>query len=387
MFILISMKRVYLDNNATTQLDPKLYEEIKAICTDYFGNPSSVNWAGKMAKRKIDEARERIAMLINAKESEIIFTGSGTEGANIAIKGIAYVNKDRGNHIITTSIEHPCVLNTLRYLESKGFEVTYLSVDKKGQIDPDDVKRAIKKKTILISVMYANNEVGNLLPIKEIGKIAKEFGVYFHSDMVQALGKCKIDLNELNVDLASFSGHKAYAPKGVGFLYIKEGVGPLEPLLHGGHQERGIRPGTENTLGIVAMGRCASILKDEIDEDIKRMEMLRSKLVSGILDQIDGVILNGDQEKRLPNTINVSFEGIDSRSLVSFLDRIGVAVSSGAACSSGTQSSSHVLLAMGLPPEIINGAIRISVGKFNTEEEIDYALSAIYSAVRELRKA
>ncbi len=378
--------RVYLDNNATTPLHPELKKNITELFTDFFGNPSSIHWAGREAREKIEEARLNVAKFLNAKESEILFTGSGTESANLAIKGIAFSHKEKGNHIISTKVEHPCVLNTLKYLESVGFNVTYLPVDEKGQIDPEDVERAIKKETILISVMYANNETGTILPIREIGEVARKHGIYFHSDMVQAMGKCRIDLSQLNVDLASFSGHKSYAPKGVGLLYIREGVGPLEPLIHGGHQERGLRSGTENTIGIVALGIVASILVKEIEDDIKKMERLRSKIVSGLLEALDGVILNGDQKNRLPNTVNLSFEGVDSQSLVLLLDSYGIAVSSGAACSSGSGSFSHVLTAMGLSPDVIRGAIRISVGKFNTDEEIDYALSIIPSAVKKLKK-
>ena len=379
------MKRIYLDNNATTPLHPKIWEEMKDLFGSLFGNPSSVHEEGRIAKEKVEKARSNVANLIGAKEDEIFFTGSGTESSNLAIKGIAYRNKEKGRHIISTMIEHPCVLNTLRYLESKGFEVTYLPVDSKGQIDPEDVKRAIKRETILITVMCANNETGTVLPIEEIGRIAKEYGICFHSDMVQGLGKLKIDVNEINVDLASFSGHKAYAPKGVGFLYVREGLN-LEPLIHGGHQERGLRAGTENTLGIVAMGLSASNLILEMEEDIKKMERLRSKLISGINETLEGVKINGDQERRLPNTINLSFEGVDGPSLVLLLDRLGVAVSSGAACTSQTPTLSHVLQAMGIPKEMIRGSIRISIGKFNEEEDIDYALSVIPYAVGRLRE-
>lgn len=381
------MKRVYLDNNATTPLHPRIYDEIKAFFVDLFGNPSSVHWAGRMARAKVEEARSNIGKLINAKEGEIIFTGSGTESTNLAIKGIAFGNLKKGRHIISTKVEHPCVLNTLRYLESRGFQVSYLPVDSKGQLDPEDVRAAIRKDTVLITVMFANNETGTLLPIQEVGKIAKEYGVYFHSDMVQALGKIKIDVRKLNVDLASFSGHKAYAPKGVGFLYVSGEIKGIEPLIHGGHQEGGLRAGTENTMGIVAMGCAASMLSIEMEDDIKRMERLRTKLVSGLIETLDGVTLNGDQENRLPNTVNISFEKVNALSLVMLLDSLGIAVSSGAACASGSGSFSHVLEAMGIPSDIMRGAIRISVGKFNTEEEIDYALSVIPHAVRRLREA
>ncbi|MCS7280122.1 MAG: cysteine desulfurase [Desulfobacterota bacterium] len=380
------MRRVYLDYNATTPLHPKLKNEIEPFFDYLFGNPSSTHWAGRLAKEKIEEARLNVAKLINAKPDEIIFTGSGTESSNIAIKGIAFGFRKKGNHIISTTVEHPCVLNTLKYLESKGFEVTYLPVDSIGQIDPEEVKRAIKKETILITVMYANNETGTVLPVKEIGKIAREYEVIFHSDMVQALGKLKIDIEELNVDLASFSGHKAYAPKGIGFLYVREGISGMEPLTHGGHQEKGLRPGTENTLGIVTMGICAASLMEEIDRDIERMENMRKRLLEGITKCVDGITLNGDQERRLPNTINLSFDGIEGPNLLSVLDSLGIAISSGAACTSGKSSLSHVLLAMGLPEEKIRSAVRISLGKFTEEKDIDYAISVIPSAVKRLRE-
>ncbi|MCX7857266.1 MAG: cysteine desulfurase [Deltaproteobacteria bacterium] len=380
------MRRVYLDNNATTPIHPGLYSELKPFFEDLFGNPSSIHWAGKAVRDKLEEARSILAMFIGAKENEIIFTGSGTESSNLAIKGVALANRDRGNHIITTQVEHPCVLNTLRYLESKGFEVTYLPVDRKGQLDPDDVKRAIRKDTILITVMYANNETGTVLPIGEIGNIAKEKGIYFHSDMVQALGKVKLDLKDLKVDLASFSGHKTYAPKGIGFLYVRDGTKNIHPIIHGGHQERGLRAGTENTIGIVAMGLVASNLAEEIDLCINKMENLRRKIISGLIQSLDGITLNGDQENRLPNTINVSFEGINASSLVSLLDGYGIAVSSGAACRAKEASFSHVLQAMGLPPSVVMGAIRISVGRYNTDEEIDYAIPLIVKAVKTIRE-
>ncbi len=333
----------------------------------------------------MDEAREQAASVIKAKPGEIVFTAGGTEADNQAIKGAAYALSGKGNHIITTKIEHPAVLNTCRYLESKGFSVTYLDVDSTGLVDPEDVRRAITEKTILISVMCANNETGTVLPIKEIGAVAREAGVLFHSDMVQALGKIDIDVREMNVDFGSFSGHKVYAPKGIGALYVREGL-EIDNLIHGGHQEMGRRAGTENTIGIAAFGKACEIMTDEMAEENARIEFLRERLLSGLKAEIDDLRLNGDATKRLPNTLNLSFEFVEAESLLIGLDLAGIAVSAGSACSSGSTEPSHVLLGMGIAPEICQSAIRISLGRENTEEDIDYALEVIPGVVRRLRE-
>jgi len=378
------MKRIYLDNNATTQILPEILDYVQPLFKDCFGNPSSIHQEGREARILFDEAREHVAEMIHAHEDEIVFTSCGTEGANHALKGVAYAKHTKGNHIITTQIEHPCVLNTCNYLQSHGFDITFLPVDSCGLIEPDDVKKAIKPGTILISVMYANNETGNLLPVEEIGGIAREHGILFHSDMVQALGKIDIHMERLPVDIATFSGHKVYAPKGVGALFVRRGI-EMDNLIHGGHQEQGRRAGTENIIGIVAFGKACEIIKNELTVETKRIESLRQRLLDGILKRIDHVRLNGHPTLRLPNTLNLSFEYVEAESLLTALDIHGIAVSSGSACASGSSEPSHVLLSMGLAPEVCQSAIRFSLGRINTEEDIDYVISVIPDIVKRLR--
>jgi cysteine desulfurase len=379
------MRKVYFDYNATTPIHPEVASFVKPFFNELFGNPSSLHWAGRAARVDFEKAREQIADMIHAKTEEIVITSCGTESDNHAIKGVAHAKRDKGNHIITTTIEHPGVLNTCRYLESKGYEVTYLPVDGYGQIQPEDVKRAIRKDTILISIMYANNETGTLLPIKEVGEIAKDSDIIFHSDMVQAIGKIKIDVKSLNVDLASFSGHKVYAPKGVGALYMRESL-DIDNLIHGGHQEAGRRAGTENVIGITAFGKACELVKKEMEDENSKIESLRKKLLDGILEKVGHVRLNGHPEHRLPNTLNLSFEYVEAESLLIALDLNGIAVSSGSACASGSTEPSHVLLAMGIPPEACQSAIRFSLGRGNTEEDVDYTLSVIPDIVNRLRE-
>ncbi len=378
------MRRVYFDHNATTPVHPEVAAIVKEFVDRFFGNPSSLHWAGREVRPYVDEARERVAALIKAKPEEIVFTSGGTEGDNQAIKGVARALAGKGNHIITTKVEHPGVLNTCSYLEREGYSVTYLDVDGKGIVDPDDVRRAVRKETILISAMLANNETGTLFPIKEIGEIARERGVLFHSDMVQALGKVNVDVKDACVDLAAFSGHKAYAPKGVGALYIREGL-EIENLIHGGHQEMGRRAGTENTTGIVAFGKACEVAMDGMAEEAVRIEFLRTRLLEGLMERIDDVRLNGHPERRLPNTVNLSFEFVESESLLIGLDLNGIAVSSGSACSSGSAEPSHVLLSMGLDPLSCQSAIRMSLGRANTEDDIEYAFDVIPRVVARLR--
>jgi cysteine desulfurase len=379
------MKKVYLDNNATTPIHPEVAKFVQPFWKELFGNPSSIHWAGREVRGHYDRAKEQVARLINAGPDEIVFTSCGTESDNHAIKGVAYAQRDRGRHIITTGVEHPGVLNTCKYLETQGYEVTYLAVDRDGRLDPGDVRKAIRNDTILISAMYANNETGTLMPIEEIGRIARESGVLFHSDMVQALGKIDIDVNALNVDLASFSGHKLYAPKGVGAMYAREGVN-IDNLMHGGHQETGRRAGTENMIGIVAFGKACELMKDEIGTKSREIEFLRKKLFEGILKDIGQVRLNGHPEERLPNTLNMSFEHVEAESLLIALDLAGIAVSAGSACSSGASEPSHVLVAMGVPSESCQSALRISLGRENNQEEIDYTLAVLPGVVDRLRK-
>jgi cysteine desulfurase len=378
------VKKIYFDHNATTPILPIVAEFVQPFFSEFFGNPSSLHWAGREVRGYFDDAREQVASLIHAKPGEIVFTGCGSESDNHAIKGVAFSRKNRGNHIITTTIEHPAVLNTCKYLETMGYEVTYLPVDQEGQIEPNDVEKAIQKGTILISVMYANNETGNVLPIHEIGNIAREHDIIFHSDTVQAMGKIDIDIESLNVDLASFAGHKVYAPKGVGVLYVREGL-EIDNLIHGGHQEGGRRAGTENVIGAVVFGKACEVIARDMFNENKRIEGLRQRLLDGILERIDHVRFNGHPTRRLPNTLNLSFEFVEAESLLIALDLNGIAVSSGSACSSGSTEPSHVLLAMSIPAETCQSAIRLSLGRSNTEEDIDYTLSVLPDVVARFR--
>ena len=379
------MKKVYFDNNATTPIHPEAAKIVQPFWDELFGNPSSLHWAGREVRGYYDRAKEQVAGLINAEPGEVVFTSCGTESDNHAIKGVAYAKRDIGRHIITTVVEHPGVLNACRYLETRGYEVTYLPVDGHGMLDPTDVKKAVRNDTILISVMYANNETGTLLPIKEIGEAARASGVIFHSDMVQAAGKIEIDVKALNVDLASFSGHKIYAPKGIGALYMREGL-DIDNLIHGGHQEAGRRAGTENMIGIVALGKACELAKADMAAENRKIEPLRKKLLEGIMEKIGHVRLNGHPEHRLPNTLNLSYEFVEAESLLIALDMNGIAVSSGSACSSGSTEPSHVLLAMNIPAETCRSAIRISLGRENTEEDVGYALSILPGIVSRLRE-
>ena len=380
-----AVRRVYFDHNATTPVDPEVAAFVQPFFGDIFGNPSSLHWAGRAVKGYYEDAKEQVAGLINAEPHEIVFTGSGSESDNHAIKGVAYSAKEKGNHLITTAVEHPAVLNTCRYLEGGGFEVTYLPVDGGGRVDPADVKKAIRGNTILISVMYANNETGTLSPLKEIGLVAREHGILFHSDMVQALGKVPIDVADMGLDLASFSGHKVYAPKGVGALFIRKGV-EIDNLVHGGHQEGSRRAGTENMIGIAAFGKACERARRTLAERRGRIEALRARLLEGIMGSIGKVTLNGDPDFRLPNTLNLSFEHAEGESLLIALDLKGIAVSSGSACSSGSTEPSPVLLAMGIPPMLCQSALRISLGEGNSEEDVEYALSVLPGIVARLRE-
>ncbi|MBI2369563.1 MAG: cysteine desulfurase NifS [Deltaproteobacteria bacterium] len=378
------MRRVYLDHNATTPIHPEVGAAMQHYIQEVWGNPSSIHWAGRDARTGLEEARERVAALLNADPDEVIFTSSGTEADNLALKGVAYARRDRGDHIITTSVEHPAVIETGQALEKEGFRVTWLRVDRQGMVDLDDLRRAITPKTILISVMTANNETGVLFPIQEIGELARERGILFHTDAVQAVGKLLLDVKALPVDLLSLSAHKIYAPKGVGALYIRRGL-KLRPLIHGGHQEKSRRAGTENMVGIVALGKAAELARQDLEGEAAHLEKLRDRLYEGIVKVIDGLHLNGHPEHRLPSTLNVSFEHVEGESLLLSLDLEGVAVSTGSACSAGTLEPSHVLVAMGLSPEIARGAIRFSLGKWNTAEDVDYVLDLLPSIVKRLR--
>lgn len=378
------MKKVYFDHNATTPTLPGVAEFVQPLFSEFFGNPSSLHWAGRAVTKYLEDAREAIAGMIRARPEEIVFTGCGSESDNHALKGVAFARRKRGNHIITTTVEHPAVLNTCRYLETLGYVVTYLPVDSHGQLEPDDVRKAIRKETILISAMYANNETGSVFPIGEIARIAREGGIVFHSDMIQAMGKMDIDMESLEVDLASFAGHKVYAPKGVGVLYVRRGL-EIDNLIHGGHQEGGRRAGTENVIGAVAFGRACEIIGHDLPKETQRIEGLRKRLLAGIVENIDHVVVNGHPTSRLPNTLNLSFESVEAESLLIALDLKGVAVASGSACSSGSTEPSHVLLAMGIPAATCQSAIRFSLGRSNTEEDIEYTLSILPDMVERLR--
>jgi len=377
-------KYIYMDNAATTPIKREVLEAMMPYFTDKYGNPSSIYSIGGQSRNAIERAREKVSKVFNAKPQEIFFTSCGSESDNWAIKGIAYANRKRGNHIITSKIEHHAVLHTCQYLEKQGFRVTYLDVDEYGFINLDQLKESIRDDTILISIMFANNEIGTIQPIAEIGKIAKEKGIYFHTDAVQAIGNVKIDVNELNIDLLSLSAHKFYGPKGIGALYIRQGV-KIDPLISGGAQERNRRAGTENVPYIVGLGKAIELAYENIDEHNEKLTKLRKRLIKGIFDNIDYVRLNGDEEKRLPGNANFCFRFIEGESILLSLDMEGIAGSSGSACTSGSLDPSHVLLAIGLPHEIAHGSLRLTLGDFNTEEDVNYVVEKLTEIVARLR--
>lgn len=378
--------KIYLDNNATTPVKKEVLESMLPFFRDQFGNPSSVHWAGRMVSGAIEKAREQVAQLINCSPAEVIFLSCGSEGDNFAIKGTADALKHKGNHIITTSVEHPAVLETCEYLEQQGFEVTYLPVDANGMLDLAQLEAAISDKTILISVMWANNEIGNIYPIAEIGEIAKRHRVRFHTDAVQAVGKIPVDVQQAQVDMLVLSGHKIGAAKGVGALYLKRGT-RMTRFMHGGHQERNRRAGTHNVAGIVGLGVACDLARMNLEKDYSYVRMLRDKLEQGILSSIPDVKLNGhpDADLRLPNTLNVSFNFIEGESLLLFFDMKGIAASSGSACTSGSLEPSHVMRAMGVDIVLAHSSIRFSLGADNTEQEIDYILTELPPIVQRLR--
>lgn len=378
------MRRVYMDHAATTKTDPEVVKAMQPYFTEKFGNASSLHSFGTEAKEALEESRELIAKFINAKPSEIIFTSGGSESNNLAIKGLLYANKKKGNHIITSKIEHHAVLETCEYLEKQGFKVNYLDVAKDGLVAPEDVEKAITNDTVLVSIMHANNEIGTVEPIAEIGKICREKKVYFHTDAVQTVGKMPVDVNKMNIDLLSSSAHKLYGPKGVGFLYKKEGIN-LEPLIHGGGHEAGFRSGTENVSGIVGFAKACELAQKRMDKEIEHLTKLSKKLHDGVL-KIENSYLNGHPEKRLPGINNFRFDFIEGESLILRLDMKGIAASTGSACSTKSLEPSHVLTAIGLTHVQAHGSLRISLGKDNTEEEVDYLLEVLPDIVKDLRK-
>ena len=380
----IVKRNVYLDYSATTPVKKEVFEVMVPFYTENFGNASSIYSIGREAKAVIDKSRETIAKTLNASPKEIYFGAGGSEGDNWALKGIAEANIEKGNHIITSKIEHHAILHTCQYLESRGFEVTYLDVDEYGMINLKDLENAIKKETILISIMYVNNEIGTIQPIKEIGKIAKKNGVYFHTDAVQAYGHIKMDVEDLGVDLMTLSSHKIYGPKGIGALYIKRGT-RINQLIHGGAQERNMRAGTENLAAIVGFGKAASIADETLDEHRSRLIVLRDRMINQISDKIDYVKLNGHPTERHPGNVNFCFEFIEGESLLLLLDNDGIAASSGSACTSGSLDPSHVLMAIGLPHEIAHGSLRLTIGDFTTEEDVDYTVEKLVAIVEKLR--
>jgi len=379
------MRRIYMDNAATTQIDPEVVEEMVPYFKYKYGNASSLHSFGREAYEGIEKARKQVAELIGASQNEIIFTSGGTESDNMAIKGIAYKYRERGKHIITSQIEHPAVLETCNFLESMGFKVTYLPVDKYGLIDIESLTKYITKDTILITIMHANNEIGTIEPVREIGEIAHEMGAIFHTDAVQTVGKIPIDVEKLNIDLLTLSGHKIYGPKGVGALYKKDGV-QIQPLIHGGGHERGLRSGTENVPGIVGLGKAAELSKNRLTDDSAKLTVLRDKFINRVLSEIEESFLNGHPTKRLPNNAHFRFSGIEGESLILSLDDKGIAASTGSACSSKKLTPSHVLMAIGLNEIQAHGSLRISLGRNNTEEDVEYACDSLIEVVNRLRE-
>ncbi|HWQ43878.1 MAG TPA: cysteine desulfurase NifS [Desulfosporosinus sp.] len=379
------MKRVYLDHSATTPVDPEVADLMMKYYTEKYGNPSSVHSFGREAKQGLEAARLQVAELIGAKPQEVTFTSGGTEADNLAILGTAEALRKKGKHIITSSIEHHAVLETCEYLEKNGFELTIIPADAEAMISVEDVKKAIRPDTILISVMHANNEVGSIQPIAEIGKLAKEHGITFHVDAVQSFGKLPINVDEMNIDLLTVSSHKIYGPKGVGALYVRKGI-RITPLIHGGGQEKKRRSGTENTPGIIGFGKACELAGQRMAEDAEHQTKLRDKLMNGIVERIESVKINGPiGEKRLPNNVNVGIQYVEGESLLLSLDMLGIAASSGSACTSGSLDPSHVLLAMGMIHEIAHGSLRFTLGRQNTEEEIDYVLEQLPKIIDRLR--
>lgn len=378
------MKRIYLDHAATTPVDPRVVEAMIPYLTENFGNPSSIHSFGRETRRAIEDARALVAKEIGAEPGEIIFTGSGSESDNMALKGIAQAYRDKGNHIITSAIEHHAVYDTCKYLEKQGFRVTYLPVDANGLVNPETLVKELTPETILVSIMHANNEVGTIQPIAEIGKILREKKILFHTDAVQTVGTIPVNIKDLSVDLLSMAAHKFYGPKGVGALYVRKGV-KITPLIHGGGQERNRRAATENIAGIVGMAKALELANHDLTANQERITGLRDYLIEAVLERFDSVRLNGDRWKRLPGNANFSFEFIEGESLLLNLDLKGIAASSGSACTSGSLEPSHVLLGMGICHEIAHGSLRLSLGKSTTREDLDYVLEVLPEIVDKLR--
>jgi len=378
------MRKVYFDHNATTPVHPEVAEAVRPYLGELFGNPSSIHFAGREVRKAVEDAREQIAAFYGCRPLEIVFTSTGTESDNLALKGVAYLDGNRGKHIITSRVEHPAVLNTCRFLESRGFRVTYVPVNRQGIVEPESVRQAIAPDTVLVSIMASNNETGCVMPIGEIGEIARKAGVLMHTDAVQATGKIPLDWQKLPVDLLTFSGHKINGLKGAGGLIVRKGL-EISPVIHGGHQERGLRGGTENVIGIVAMGKAFSILGKNMTAEVAEVKRLRDALERGLFDRIPDLVLNGHPTLRMPNTVNISFRHVEGEALLLNLDMLGIACSSGSACTSGSLEASPVLLAMGADPTDAQGALRFSLGYGNTGEDVTYAVDAVEKVVDKLR--
>lgn len=381
---MMTMKKVYLDNSATTKVSDEVISAMLPYFTEKYGNPSSLHTSGREAREAIETARNKIAGTIGANPAEIVFTSGGTESDNIAIIGGALANRKKGNHIITSAIEHPAVLETCRHLEKEGFKVTYVPVDPDGILKLDELEKAITAETTLITVMHVNNEIGTIQPIKEIGKIAREKDIYFHTDAVQSFGKIPVNVEDLGVDMLALSGHKIHGPKGVGVLYLRKGT-PVRSLTFGGGHERGVRSGTENVSGIVGMAKACELAARDFDRNVEHMTRLRDRLMDGLL-KIEHCRLNGSRKNRSPNNVNISYSFVEGESMVLLLDMKGIEVSTGSACSSKKLEASHVLLSCGLDPETAHGSLRMTNSKYNTEEEIDYVIETLPGIVSRLRE-
>lgn len=379
------MEVKYFDNSATTRVKDEVFKEMIPYLSIEYGNPSSLYSIGRSAKRAISEARRRVASLINCSPEEIYFTSCGSESDNTALKGIAYSNKEKGNHIITSKIEHPAILNSCKSLENKGFKISYIDVDKDGMLNLEKLESEITDQTILISIMYANNEIGTIEPVKEIAQIAHSHGIIFHTDAVQAVGNIPIDVRKMNIDMLSLSGHKLYAPKGIGALYVKSGI-EFERFMDGGHQEKNKRSGTENVAEIVALGKACQIAEKNIEQYQQKLKNLRDYCLNKIQEKIPDIYINGTMERRLPGNINISFKDLNSGELLLRLDEVGICASGGSACSSKEASPSHVLTAIGLPSELSKGALRLTFGDYNSIEDVDYLVENLVRIVEEMRK-
>ena len=378
------MKEVYFDNSATTKLDKEVLKEMMPYLKEHYGNASSIYKIGRQSKEAIEEAREKVAKVLNCETDEIYFTAGGSESDNTAIRGIAYKYQNKGKHIITSKIEHPAVLDTCRQLEKEGYEVTYLNVKNDGIIDLEELKQAIKPETILITIMFANNEIGTIQPIKEIGKIAKEHNIIFHTDAVQAVGSELIDVKNMNIDALSMSAHKFYGPKGIGVLYVRKNV-EFQKFINGGHQERNKRAGTENVPAIVGLGKAIEIAYKNLNEHTDKIRKLRDYYISEVQKRIPDITINGNMEERLPGNSNISFKNVDGESLLINLDLKGIYASSGSACTSGSLDPSHVLIAIGLSNELARSSLRVTIGKYNIKEEVDYLLENLEQVVKKIR--